>query len=328
MKFSIIIPVYKVERYLEQCILSVLKQSYENYEILLIDDGSPDQCPILCDEWAQRDARVRTIHKENGGLSDARNTGIKHATGDYLLFLDSDDYWDDESALEQIAECLENTSVDVLNFRYKKFLECDNTFHQCLQHKDNVTLTENDSRKTIVKKLFSNGLYIACAWNKVLKNSFVDENNLYFKVGITSEDIDWCARCLLYAEQISYIDLDFYVYRQREGSITHSFTLKGLEDLKNNILECVALGKDLKETDELYPYYFSYVAYQYGVFLLDINMIENEKVAEIVAEMKKYQYLLSFKMNKKIKALYYCNRIIGYDNLIRLLGIYAKYRRG
>ena len=89
---SIIVPVYKVENYLERCLISIIRQSYQNLEIILVDDGSPDDCPLLCDAWAEKDKRIRVIHKANGGLSDARNVGIDASHGDYLMFVDSDDY--------------------------------------------------------------------------------------------------------------------------------------------------------------------------------------------------------------------------------------------
>ena len=89
--FSIILPIYKVEKYLHQCVDSILGQTYKNFELILVDDGSPDRCPQICDDYASKDARVKVIHKENGGLSDARNNGLLHAIGDYVFFIDSDD---------------------------------------------------------------------------------------------------------------------------------------------------------------------------------------------------------------------------------------------
>ena len=89
---SVIIPVYKVEEYLDECVLSVIRQTYANLEIILVDDGSPDNCPRMCDEWATKDSRIKVIHKENGGLSDARNAGLDAAEGQYIAFIDSDDY--------------------------------------------------------------------------------------------------------------------------------------------------------------------------------------------------------------------------------------------
>ena len=89
---SVIVPVYKVEKYLDKCIESIVGQTYENLEIILVDDGSPDNCPTMCDEWAQKDSRIKVIHKENGGLSSARNAGLDACTGDYIGFVDSDDW--------------------------------------------------------------------------------------------------------------------------------------------------------------------------------------------------------------------------------------------
>ena len=94
-KISVIVPIYKVEAYLDNCIRSIKSQDYPNLEIILIDDGSPDRCPQMCDQYAMADSRIKVLHKPNGGLSDARNTGIKAASGDFILFIDSDDYWID-----------------------------------------------------------------------------------------------------------------------------------------------------------------------------------------------------------------------------------------
>ena len=91
-KISVIVPVYKVEKYLDRCVESIVNQTYKNLEIILVDDGSPDNCPVMCDEWAEKDERIRVIHKENGGLADARNAGMNIATGDYIGFVDSDDW--------------------------------------------------------------------------------------------------------------------------------------------------------------------------------------------------------------------------------------------
>ena len=104
IKVSVVVPVYNVEKYLDRCINSIINQTYHNLEIILVDDGSPDNCPQMCDEWAQKDERIRVVHKKNAGLGIARNTGIDHATGDYICFFDSDDY------VEQniIIECVES----------------------------------------------------------------------------------------------------------------------------------------------------------------------------------------------------------------------------
>lgn len=112
---SIVVPVYKVEKYLDQCVESILNQSYKNIEVLLIDDGSPDRCPQMCDAWAQKDSRVRVIHKENAGAGEARNTGLENVTGDYLCFVDSDDYIH-PNMIRNAYEYLQENSVDIVLF--------------------------------------------------------------------------------------------------------------------------------------------------------------------------------------------------------------------
>ena len=117
---SVIVPIYKVEQYLSECVDSILQQSYENLEVILVDDGSPDSCPEICDRYAVTDNRIKVIHKPNGGLSDARNTGLKAATGEYILFIDSDDYWIDKNAIKKLIEKL-------VNSRTRSF-QCDLVF--------------------------------------------------------------------------------------------------------------------------------------------------------------------------------------------------------
>ena len=115
-KISVIVPVYKVEKYLDKCVESIVNQTYKNLEIILVDDGSPDNCPAMCDEWAEKDERIRVIHKENGGLADARNAGMDIATGDYIGFVDSDD-WIEPNMYEVLlknALCMDSATVLLL----------------------------------------------------------------------------------------------------------------------------------------------------------------------------------------------------------------------
>ena len=121
MLVSIVIPIYSVADYLPICIESVLKQTYSEKEIILVDDGSPDLSPQICDEYAALYPDIKVVHKKNGGSSDARNVGIENATGDYVLFLDGDDYWDDVNALEKLIQRVALTNADVLNFSFEKY---------------------------------------------------------------------------------------------------------------------------------------------------------------------------------------------------------------
>ena len=151
VKFSIIIPIYNVERYLETCVNSILTQTYSDYEVILVDDGSPDRCGELCDHYAESDSRVKVVHKVNGGLSSARNAGLDIAMGEYVIFVDSDDYWDDTMALEHIQKNLAESNADLLVFPAKRFYEDENRFTNILNleverdkiRNENITFVKN-----------------------------------------------------------------------------------------------------------------------------------------------------------------------------------------
>lgn len=328
MKISIIIPVFNVEKYLEQCINSVLQQSYHNFEVILVDDGSTDSSGSMCDSFAQKDTRVKVIHKTNGGLSDARNVGIKYVSGEYIMFLDSDDYWDSSQCLEFFVSKLRENKIDILTFRYKKYIESEKRYVECLPSVNENEINSLFSKNEILRALLDHGLYLSSACNKILRTDFIKKNNLYFKVGITSEDIDWCARCMIYVKHILYMNIDCYVYRQRDYSISHNLKYKNMYDLKNNIIECVNLGSKFNTTDEFYDIYYTFVAYQYGVLLLSNHFVHDTRMKGIMDEMKAYRWLLSFNSNKKIKILYCVNKILGYRGVLLFTKIYSNIRKG
>ena len=192
---SVIIPVYCVENYIDSCVESVVTQSYTNLEIILIDDGSPDNCPTLCDSWAKKDERIIVIHKKNGGLSDARNAGIKASSGDYIMFLDGDDYWDDSDALLKLTNRLKITNADVLNFSYKKtFIDTNEE----LPYFNNLSPMPKElvDKSRQLSFLVKNRLYIASACNNRIRRALFD-SGLAFEKGVYSEDIEWCAKLML-----------------------------------------------------------------------------------------------------------------------------------
>lgn len=324
MKISIVIPVYNTERYLRECIDSVRNQTFQDLQIVLVDDGAKDASPEICDDYAKQDERIVVVHKKNGGLSDARNKGMEQCTGDYVLFLDSDDYWDDIHLVENLVRRIEENPVDVLNFRYKKYLEKQKTLIHCL---NSVPVIKGKTKEDILEQMINHGLYISSACNKMIKLAFLKENRLFFKKGITSEDIDWCARIMLKCRTIGYCDDEAYVYRQRESSISHTLTYKNICDLSKNIKECVRLGSEIPKESRLYELYYNFVAYQYGVLLFSNHMVNVPGVKKIMKEMKTYQWLLNFHRDKKIKMQYYVKSFVGYSNLLLFLKLYCKIKR-
>lgn len=314
LKISVIIPVYNVEKYLKECVDSVLAQDYSNIEIILVNDGSKDSSPTICDEYAKNYSHIKVIHKENGGLSDARNRGVTLCTGDYVLFLDSDDFWDNASAISKLVSRVNITKCDVLNFSFKKFNEDERVFTEGLKKSTDMP-TQLKNKKEQLEFLGKGNLYIACAWNKLIKKDLFD-NELIFEKGAYSEDIVWCAILMKKAASFDYIDFSFYCYRQRVGSIAHTITDKSCSDLFNHIKSCMKLCKeDGEEKDAL----LKYTAYQFATFFV-IQALAKNPQKELIKKMKNYRHILKHHgNNKKLKYLHYGCKILGYTNLCKIV---------
>lgn len=215
-KISVIIPVYNVERYIGRCIESVINQTYSNIEIILVDDGSPDHCPELCDEFAQKDSRIKVIHKKNGGQSSARNAGIECAQGEYIFFLDSDDYLK-ENALEVLYNSLisSNTAkVAICGISFVKGFES--------QEIDQCTISDLEiwSESQYWTHYFSEDTYLYCIalWNKLYAREIFDE--LRFPEGRISEDEATAHLIMGKATQCVCLSECLYNYCQRNDSET------------------------------------------------------------------------------------------------------------
>ena len=296
-EFSIIIPVYNIEKYLEECVTSVTKQTYENYELILIDDGSSDKSGSLCDEFAMKDDRIYVIHQENSGLSAARNAGVDYASGRYIIFLDSDDFWRDEQCLEKIYHRLQKSNVQVLSFNYIKFTNTQQ-YSSYFRKQESMPLNYKDSFQFQIEK----GIWIACAWNKVMKRELFDNGELRFVRGITSEDMDWCVRLALKARSFDYLNEIIVCYRQREKSISQSVSEHKVSMVMDNIDNCLILieNNDNSHANLLKPF----IGYQYGTILSYLAILPKSCEREILIQRaKNKQYLLKWSNSKKVKLL-------------------------
>ncbi len=321
-KFSIIIPVYNTEKYLAECVDSVLNQTYKNFEVILVDDGSTDNSPKLCDEYTQKDSRIKVIHKKNGGLSSARNSGMEIMTGDYFIFLDSDDYWNSNSFLNNlVSDCLFEKNTDVIIFGYAQYFE-DTGLK--IDYIDFSKKFFGKNKEEQIKSLIENDMYQSSSCNKCVKSMLYYENDLKFKEGIFSEDIDWSARLLLYADSFDVMESTVYIYRQNSQSITHNKRKKHIVDLKNNIKTIVELSYNIKG-EPYYDYYMNYCAYQYITFLNCVCCVEdNEDISKEKEEMKEYAWLLKYHINRKTRLVYLFNKFLGYNVMLSLLKLYLK----
>lgn len=231
MKLSVIVPVYKVEPYLRKCVDSLLQQDLadDEYEIILVDDGSPDGCGAICDDYAAQHAHVKVVHRPNGGLSAARNSGIEVAMGDYVIFVDSDDFVE-PNVLKALVDRTIAEDLDVLRFDYRNVNESYEVFEPNKESKPFVDYRGEvcDGPTFLVERL-GFGCY---AWQFVVRRELLDR--CHFTEGICFEDTDWTPRLLLQAKRITSTKLLVYNYLHRQGSITQSIDLskrrKALED--------------------------------------------------------------------------------------------------
>ena len=232
-RFSIIVPIYKVEKYLKTCINSILLQTFSDFEVILVDDGSPDQCGKICDDYVEQDSRIKVIHKANGGLSSARNAGLNTAIGEYVIFVDSDDYWDDNTALEHIQNNLTETKADLLIFPAKRFYEDENKFTNILNIKVDRNKIINQNTEQAIKYMLENNIYRAAAWNKVVKKKIIDSHNMRFKDGYLSEDMDWCGDLLMYCSTLIFMKIQCMCTDNRELVQLHLVKWKNLLLIKS-----------------------------------------------------------------------------------------------
>lgn len=322
IKISVIIPAFNVEQYINYAVESVLSQTYKNIEIILVDDGSIDNTSILCDKLSEKNKQIKVIHKPNGGSSDARNCGIDNATGDFILFLDGDDYWNDKEAVEVLVKRVSKSQADILNFSYIKYYEDTNQF---IKYFDDIPNCPLDLPKKERKKyILDNNLYIASACNKLIKKSLFEDGDLYFIKGIYSEDIDWCLRLLIKAESVDFICENFYCYRQRSDSITHTINDKKCHDLTNNILKCFSM---VNKSESLQDVLYKYVAYQYGTFFITQAVAENYQ-SECINELSKYKWVLKYHTNnKKLIILNIMVTLFGYKLSCEIIRFFIRLRR-
>lgn len=208
---SVIVPIYNVEEYLNTCVDSIINQTYKNIEIILVDDGSPDNCGKICDEYACKDSRVKVIHKKNGGLSDARNAGIDVANGEYLIFVDSDD-WINKYMIERLLAFAIDKKLDIVECKFINIYS-----RQLVKDESNVGECKTFSSIEALENHFNGqGLY-RCVWNKIYKKYLF--NDLRFPKGKVAEDLHTTYKLFFKASKVGLIDFHGYYYYIRNNSI-------------------------------------------------------------------------------------------------------------
>lgn len=291
---SVIIPIYKVEKYLSTCVESVINQTYKNIEIILVDDGSPDNCPKICDEYAEKDNRIKVIHKQNGGLSDARNAGIKIAEGDYFSFVDSDDVIHPQM-LEFLSKTAVEKKVQVVTCGFSNIPEdCngnDNSYFYTFEN----AFAEKCKEVALIE--YVKKVYWTTAWAKLYSRKLFEK--IEYPVGRLHEDEFTTYKLLYSAGKICMLNLPFYYYRIRSSSITANITEKNLTDTIDAFVEKIEffLNKDEKELAEYS--YLELLVYFTLLFVKPRKNASNKKIEnKCKTLLKKHRRVLTIPINK------------------------------
>ena len=227
-KVSVILPIYNVEKYLKKSVQSVQKQTYRNLEIILVDDGSKDSSGKICDELSKEDSRIQVVHKNNGGLASARNSGYQVATGEYVMYIDSDDCVK-EDTVKKCVDAIERDESDVVIFGYEKVSEDGNVLEVCSW--DNKIYSHNEMTKRLYRAICE--MSFGYAWNKLYRKSILDKSGVLGDAKVIDrEDLVYNMELLKYWNKITYIDYVGYEYLQRSTSLLHNSNLARLNGVE------------------------------------------------------------------------------------------------
>lgn len=254
---TVVIPVYNVEKYLDRCIQSVVNQTYEHLEIILVDDGSPDNCPQMCDDWAKRDKRIKVVHKKNAGLGMARNTGIEHATGEYICFFDSDDYIELD-AIEACVQLAQKERVDIVAFGNDRITQKGAVLSKRIPNPPRKVFSGEEVRKNLLPKTLSYDPKTGENWHLSLSGCFalfsvslIETHHWRFvsEREIICEDFYSVLQLYAKAEKVAIIDRVFYHYTVNVCSLSHTYREDRYERIADFYKKLLSLCDELGATE-------------------------------------------------------------------------------
>lgn len=307
-KVSIIVPIYNVEKYLDRCMQTLINQTLQDIEIIMVDDGSPDNCPKLCDDYAKKDNRIKVIHKKNGGLSDARNAGLNIATGEYVAFIDSDDFTSKE-AYETLYNKAKETNADIVYAGFTMH-NSDGTENKCFVL--NQTWEGKDIIPFIKSMIFDTKPDIdtiwMSVWNGIYKRNIIEKNNIRFlsEREYLSEDILFHTMLIPLCKKIVCIPYTFYHYCYNGISLTHSSFNTNKIDCNFRLFELLMKIADdynlpeIKEDIILFFENYTRGIILRGIILSDMKLSDKHKLCNIIYNYPKWKEILNFIREKEI----------------------------
>ena len=347
MKLSIIIPVYNVKPYLRQCVDSVLAQTYQDLEIILVDDGSTDGSGQLADElcstpnsliacgggeksgdfWgALSPHRLKCIHKSNGGLSDARNAGLREATGEYVAFLDSDDVYLLSDGLAQLMALAQAEQPDVLLFQAVDVY----AHHQSVRKAYDLEYMATHTGAEVFAQLVRTQSFNMSACFQLIRRDLLEQHQIYFEKGLLSEDVDWSLRLWRHVSKVRAMNLPLYGYQHREGSISTTYTIRNLRSYEHIFAKFVQLYNErvVETATKLYwQTVMGYLAQMYTSCLYAYGQIARKDKSEAYAILKRYATLLEHSISLKSDRVIKFKRVLGDRMTVCLFALYGKIRR-
>lgn len=320
IKLSIIMPVYNVENYVEQSINSVLQQEYRNWELIIVNDGSSDRTGEICDEFSNNDNRIKVIHKDNTGVSDSRNIAINEATGEYLFFIDGDDYLEN-GCLGKFIDCIKGSvDVDIYICSFKRIWSNGQsvTFNRYENIKCDYILTGQN----MLKKMYEKNIYECSIWTNVYSREFLISNNIFFNCDLKRhEDEEWLLKVLLLAKKSKLLNIQIYNARAgRPNSISSNY--KWMRNIFKIQVSDVILKycEQIKiKDDKLYERICMSMNSFYLNSIVMADNFEKEEKKQILNYAKKYKYILDKAVSKKQKIGKIMINIFGFNLTSKIL---------
>lgn len=317
---SIIIPMYNLERYISSCLDSIVPQVNENVEVILIDDGSKDKTRKICDNYCKKYTYIKYFYQENAGVSVARNNGLKKAMGEYILFVDGDDWIIKDSIPLIINKIKKNRGVDIIT---GDFVKSKNDKIKNKKEKIVPNLIEYNYPQNLIK-LFETNNFNPSLWCNIIKKNLFLDNGIYLEKNVKyTEDMDCVIQLFLKAKKIDILEQPFYVYRQNQSSATHAYSLKRVDDTMNFVIKWNNRLKEI-ESEELKKHLFNFVQYQYSIAVGLLFTLQKDEQIKIAPKIKEYEYLLTKGAGKKEKMVYYIYKLFGFQIVGKLMAIFIK----
>lgn len=300
--FSVIIPIYNVENYLEKCVDSVLNQTELSYELILVDDGSTDSSGYICERIKREHPSIQVLHKKNGGLSSARNEGMKVSSGEFIVFLDSDDYWIDDNTLKKVKEVIISEKSEIITWNRVKFLDGKEPVFRI---KNKIITTINPGTQRC-----DGNTYEACAWSKAVSRKLIGD--MEFEDNAICEDYVWSAHLLRNASRVTFTNYNFSAYRQRKGSISKTPNKKMYKDIISHMSK---INKIINEEQGIRKKnLLSYAAQQYANAIIMVGKMDKDK-----GQLARYSFLLKYGNTKRTGITYIMVKMLGMKATSKLL---------